>query len=319
MRVARLVAPRTFQLEEHPAPVLQEGEVLIRLQRLSICGSDMRRYRKVLPEEEYPLEFGMPCHECAGVVEDSLCDEFTPGQRVIVLPLQLKGLTEYLVSSPDRIIPLPDNGDLSTLLMCQPFGTVLYSCSRAGNVIGNTVVIQGQGAIGLSFAYLMARQGAAQVITVDPLQYRLDKSKKVGATHAFNPLQDDVLTAVADLTGGEMADLVVEAAGTPETVNRCLDLVRKGGTVVLFGLTQEDIIPFEYFKMTRRYPVIIPTTSSATEDPTLFIKEAVSLVKQGRLDPSWLITHRMSFDDVQRAYDMYEARTDNSLKVVMEV
>ncbi len=319
MRAARLVGPHTFRIEEHDDPVPQDGEVLIRLQRLSICGSDMRHFRRVLPEEDYPLPVGMPCHECAGVVEESRCDEFVKGQRVIVLPTEIQGLTELLVSSPKRIVPLADNGDLTSLVMCQPIGTVMYSCSRMGSLLGKTVVIQGAGAIGLAFTYLLAKQGAEHVIHIDPLQYRLDKSREIGATHALNPLQDDIVAVVAEMTGGEMADVVVEAAGTPETVNRSIDLVRKGGTIVLFGLTQDHVIPFEHYKMTRRYPVIMPTVSAATDDPTVFIRKAVSLVEQGRLDVSWLVTHQMDFDEVQKAYDMYDKRSDNVIKVVMEV
>jgi len=184
VKAARLVGPHTFRIEEHDDPVPQDGEVLIRLQRLSICGSDMRHFRQVLPEEDYPLPVGRHCHECVGVVEESRCDEFTEGQHVIVLPTEMQGLTELLVSSPKRIVPLADGGDLTSLVMCQPMGTVMYSCSRIGSVLGKTVVIQGAGAIGLAFTYLLAKQGAEHVINIDPLQYRLDKSQEIGATDA---------------------------------------------------------------------------------------------------------------------------------------
>ena len=279
----------------------------------------MRHFRRVLPEEEYPLHVGRPCHECAGVVVKSQDESLRPGQKVIVLPTDMHGLAEFLPSSPKRIIPLPDDADLSTFIMCQPVGTVMYSCSRIGPVVGKTVVVQGAGAIGLTFAHLLARYGAEHVVAIDPLQYRLDKAMKVGATNILNPLREDVVGAVSELTGGEMADVVVEAAGTPESVNRSIDLVRKGGAIALFGLTQEPVIAFEHYKMSRRYPVIIPTVSSATEDPTEFIKKAVGLVEQGRLDVSWLVTHHFDFDDLQKAYDMYDQRSDGVIKVVMQV
>ena len=95
------------------------------------------------------------------------------GQRVIVLPSTSAGLVEYLAEPPSRVIPIPDNGDLSTWVMCQHMGTVMYSCDRLGGVLGKRVVIMGQGPIGLNFTYWMAQQGARQIITVDLLDYRL--------------------------------------------------------------------------------------------------------------------------------------------------
>ena len=319
MKAARLVGPQRLEIGEHPAPKPQKGEVLVRLERFSICGSDMRPYRQVLPEEKYPQAVGRPCHECAGEIVESRADGFKPGQRVIVLPLEQLGLVEYIASSPKRMIPLPAGGDLTNWGMCQPVGTVMYSCAQMGSLIGKTVVVQGAGAIGQAFTFLIAKYGAERVITVDPIQYRLDKSLKAGATHAFNPLHENVEAAVSQLTGGQMADVVVEAAGTPESVNHCLDLVKKGGLIVLFGLMQETVIPFEHYKMTRKFPKILPTVSVAEEDPTFFIKKAVSLVEQGRMELSWMVTHRLPFEKVQQAYDMYEKRTDDVIKVVMEL
>ena len=318
MKAAQLTAPQTFELKDVPVPEPQDGQVLIKLQRLSICGSDMRSYRKVV-EEEYPYDIGKPCHECAGVIEESRAEGYERGQRVIVLPTSSDGLSEYLAAPASRLIPLPDGGDLSQLVMCQPYGTVLYSCTRAGSVLGKTVVIQGQGAIGLSFTNLMARQGAAQVIAIDPLEYRLEASRQQGATQTINPAKDNVEEAVADLTGGNMADLVVEAAGTEETVNRCFDLVRRLGTIVLFGLPHEDVISWDFYKMTRKQPLVIPTISATSVDPTWSIGETVKLMEQDRLDLSWMVTHTMAFDDLQKAYDMYDTRSDDIIKVVMAV
>ena len=171
MRAARLSSPKQFELLDVDVPILEDGQVLIRLQRLSICGSDLRIYDRLLPEEEYPLGPGRPGHECAGVVEDSRSDEYRAGQRVIVLPSTSAGLVEYVAEAPGRIIPLPDEGDLTALLMCQPMGTVMYCCKRIGNVLSKRVVVLGQGAIGLNFTDMMVRQGASQVIAVDLLDY----------------------------------------------------------------------------------------------------------------------------------------------------
>lgn len=320
MRAARLSSPKRFELIDVDPPALEEGQVLIRLQRLSICGSDLRIYDRLLPEEEYPLVPGRPGHECAGVVEDSRSDEYRAGQRVIVLPSTSAGLVEYVAEAPGRIIPLPDEGDLATLLMCQPMGTVMYCCKRIGSVLGKRVVILGQGAIGLSFTDMMVRQGARQVIVVDLLDYRLEHAKKLGATHTINADRDNAVTAVEEITQGELADVVVEAVGRPETANMIWPLLRLQGVVALFGLPHDqDTFPFDYDAMMSKLPTILATVGARTADPTQHIKECVDLVTQGRLDLSHLVTHRLAFEDVQQAYDMYSDKTDGVIKVIMDI
>ncbi|MSQ21736.1 MAG: hypothetical protein EXR53_00280 [Dehalococcoidia bacterium] len=320
MRAARLAGPKRFELVQTELPHLQDGHVLINLQRVSICGSDLRMYDRVLPEEQYPLPVGRPCHECAGVVVESRDDAYRPGQRVIVLPTTHNGLMEYIAEPAYRLIPLPDHGDLSTLLMCQPVGTVMYSCQRIGSVLGKRVVILGQGAIGLAFTQWMAQQGARQVIVTDLLDYRLEAARRAGATHTINPTKEQVAATVAEITHGEMADVVVEAVGRPETANIIWDLVRKQGLVALFGLPHdEETFPFRYNAMMDKLPTIVVTVGARTPDPTQHIEECVDLVAQGRLDLSHMITHRLPFDQVQRAYDMYSEKLDNIIKVVLEL
>ena len=75
-----------MEMVDIPEPTVQEGEVLVRVEKVSICGSDIRPFAAVLEEEKYPLHPGRPTHECVGVVEESLCEEFNPGQRVIAFP-----------------------------------------------------------------------------------------------------------------------------------------------------------------------------------------------------------------------------------------
>ena len=87
MKAAQLVGPKRFQFVDVEMPTAKDGECLVKLERVSICGSDIRDgYGPVLPEEEYPFPAGKPCHELAGVVVESRTDEFREGQRAIVLP-----------------------------------------------------------------------------------------------------------------------------------------------------------------------------------------------------------------------------------------
>ena len=323
MKAARLVGPKRFEFFDVEMPTAKEGECLVKLEHLSICGSDIRHgYGPIYPEEEYPLAIGRPCHECAGVVVESRTDQFREGQRVIVLPtLNPGGLMEYIASPAGRMIALPDHGDLSEWVMCQPSGTVLYACQKMGNVAGKSVLIMGQGAIGLSFTMIMAKQGARQVIAVDLLDYRLEYSSEFGATHIINAGQQGVLEAVQEITAGQGADITVEAAGYPDTLDMAFRLVRQSGTVIIFGVQSDGIVPVDTRPWMDKQPTIIPTVGARSGDPTTHIKQIVGLRERGWVDPARMVTHRLGFSvgDVNRAYEMYEQRLDNIIKVVISL
>lgn len=224
-----------------------------------------------------------------------------------------------MVSTPDRITILPDTADPATYIMCQPVGTVLWATKHLNNVLGKSVVVLGQGAIGLAFTELIHKMGPRQLIVVDPHDYRLSIATERGATTTLNPLRDDVPNRIADLTNGQGADAVVEASGNPEAINQMADLIKQYGQIILFGLPEEDLVEIEYLKLLRKMPTIIPTVSASDPSPSDGIKEAVSMVQSGELDVSWLITHQVSFDDAPAAYSMYADYSDNVVKVVMRV
>jgi threonine dehydrogenase-like Zn-dependent dehydrogenase len=320
MRAAQLVGPHRLEFVEIPAPVPLDGEALVRLSHLSVCGSDLRYFSRVLPEEQYPLEAGKPCHECAGIIEQSNSPDLKPGQRVIVLPKTSAGLAEYVAAPANRIIPVPDSGDLANWLMCQHMGTVMYSCGRIGSVLGKTVVVLGQGAIGLNFTTMLSRNGAQQIIVTDLLDDRLRMASYLGATHTINPARSDLAGFVREITDGTLADIVIEAAGRPETVNQIAEVLRLEGTAILFGQPLlDDVFPIDYDALMGRMATIISTIGGRTTNPTLHISNCVDLVSEGRLDLSHLLTHRLPFDEVQEAFDLYAEKPDGFLKVVIDI
>ena len=320
MKAARLSSPKHFELLETETPTAGEGQCLVKLERVSVCGSDIRHGFQINPEEMYPMPIGAPCHELAGTIVDSRTDAYHEGQRVIVIPQRgAGGLVEYIVSDPGRMILLPDHGEVDEWVMCQPSGTVLYSCQQMPNLLGKNVVVMGQGSIGLSFTMITSRIGARSVIAVDLLDYRLEKSVEMGATHTVNPDKENIEEVVNELTDGQGADVVVEAAGYPDTFNMCFRLVRQFGTVIVFGIQTDDLVPLEHNYLMERQPRIIPTTGARSGNPISHIQEIVALRERGWCDPSKLITHRVGFSDVQKAYDMYDQRQDNVIKVVMNI
>ena len=166
MKAIQVFGPKHMRMVDVPEPQRESGQLLIRSEVLSICGSDMRSFRFAFPEEQYPLAPCMPCHECVGVVEESDSAEVPAGTRVIALNIGRGGRggnygmgAQYVLSAPDLVIPLPEGADPFTYMMCQPVGTVLYAAKRLPNVIGQSVVVLGQGVIGLTFTRLAVQMG----------------------------------------------------------------------------------------------------------------------------------------------------------------
>ena len=323
MFAARIASPKKYEIDDIEIPVINDGQCLIKLERWSVCGSDIRHaYGPVHPEEEYPMRHGGACHECAGTIVESKSDKFKVGQRVIVLPGQdgPGGLVEYYPGDEGRMALLPDHGDLGEWLMCQPSGTVLYSCQQMGTILGKDVVVMGQGSIGLSFTAIVARAGARRVIAVDPLDYRLEWGKKFGATHTINPDKDDVDEALAEITDGKLADISVEASGFPDALSAAIRSATKHGKVIIFGIQagptgRKTEIDTSIFLKTA--PTIIPTSGAGSGDPIGHIDRMIELKERGWWDPGQMKTHEMKFDNVQEAYDQYEQYEDNVVKVLM--
>jgi threonine dehydrogenase-like Zn-dependent dehydrogenase len=323
LKAARLVAPAIFDFVdiEEPSPV--EGEVKIRIEASSVCGSDIHgTFHANLPEESYPMGPGVGCHEIAGTIVESKTDELKEGQRAVVLPTRGSGgLTEYMVQTPDRVLPVPDWGPLDEWVMCQHTGTVLYSVKQMGNVAGKRVAVLGQGGIGLSFSMLVEKQGALQVIGIDPVEARREKALSIGATNSVDPNEHDMYETIEELTGGEGVDIVVDATGDPEGFGQCLKIVKRWGMFVSFSLTGQGgkIASFPHQEFMFKAARIIPTQVAATSEPTKEIREMIALKERGWIDPGVLKSHNLDFTDVQKAYDMYADHSDDVIKIVMSM
>ena len=319
LKAARIVSPREFDILEVDKPTPQPGEVLVRMEHLAVCGSDLRMYDRVLSEADYPLPIGRPCHECLGTIEESRDETLKPGQRVIAVT-NAGGLVEYIALAANLCVPVPEAADPSLWVLCQPAGTVIYAVQQMGSVLGRRVVVLGQGPIGLVFTELLARAGATQIIVTDLHDYRLEAAKRVGATHTINAARENVAEAVAEITHGAMADGAVEACGRPEAAHQVFESLRLQGLAIIFGIAHiQDVFPFNWTAMYEKVPRMIVTNSLRAGDRVDAVRTCVDLVAQGRLDFSHLVTHRLPFGEIQRAYDLYSSKTNSVLKVVMSV
>ncbi len=305
---------------EVPVPEPSDGEVLVKLEALSVCGTDMMVYRHPQPEEDYPLEPGTPCHECAGTIVRSRSVEWPEGRRVIYLPaLNLNGGAEYVVAQPETLVSLPDEGEMGEWLMCQPWGTVLYALDQVGPVAGKNVAVLGQGCIGLLFTMTLKQMGAGKIIAIDLHENRLALSRKLGANLAINSSRVAPEKVVREVFGNQGADIVVEASGDSAALDQCVAMARMYGTLVLFGIPEEKEVTFDYLTAIAKQLTMIGTVSATCEAPARPIQQAVDLRAKGEADLSWLITHRFGFEEAPTGYELYASREDGLIKLALEI
>ncbi len=317
MKAVQITEAEQIGVIEVPKPISAPGEVLVKIQRLSICGSDMRYYRFAEPGD-YPMPPGYPFHECAGTVADGGNTGFDPGDRVLVLTPDRRGGAEYVTSWPEFLVRLPDEHDLSLWVMAQPVGTVLYPCASL-NALGQTIVVFGQGPLGLLFTQILGGMRPSSLLAVDLLDYRLEHARRLGASAVLNPARDDIREAVSLATDGRNADIVVDTTGRADMINTALDILRFRGTLSCFGQPTREPIEFNYRTFCKKEIHLLPTITHARPDVTEGAALAVDLIASGRLDVSWMVTHRFPLDEVGRAFSTYAEQANESLKVVVEI
>ena len=319
MKAAQIVAPRQIEIIDIDKPDISsdpEGVVLIKNQMNAICGTDMPSFVMEHPADAYPLSPGMTIHECIGEVAASKSDRFKEGDAVLALPGRPGGLAEYFVANEAVTVPLVEFERKDCILMSQPLGTVIWACSKLGNLLNQDVVVMGQGPMGLLFTHLLSNLGAKTVIATDIVDFRLEAAKQMQATHTINAAEVDTVAAVEEITDGRMADLVFEVIGhQTETINQCMDLVKRDGTILAFGVPDDPTYPFRFGDLFRKNLRLI---GSVGPDAQNNFPLAMDMIAQGRIDVSPMITHRLPYTEVQRGFELSLYKKDEAIKIVLE-
>ncbi|MCU0821159.1 MAG: zinc-binding dehydrogenase [Spirochaetes bacterium] len=316
MRSAKIVSPRKIEVVQEETPLIRDGKVLVRLLKAVICGSDLPYFNETYSAESYPLPSGCPGHECLGIVEKTGGNVFKKGDYVMYYPVFLDGFKEYHLTDPERLQKLPDDGDLNILVMTQLLGCVAHAAFRIDRPYKKNVVIMGQGPVGLLFTALMKNFGAAKIIVVDPLQYRLDAACKMGADVCINPDREKLNEAISAITSGNMADIVIDAYGQKaEVVNRCFDIARHNGQVAFFGICLEESPRLNFNIFFRKELRMI---SSVGPDLSADYPYALDMILKNVIDVRPLITHIMPFENIQSAFETAVNRSDNVIKIILE-
>ncbi len=261
---------------EFAKPVIESDEVLIKVKACGICGSDVHGMDGSTGRRQTPLIMG---HEASGEIVELGTDVegWKQGDRVTfdstiyplndwytlkgqynlsdnrkvlgVSPMEYKrhGAFAEFVAVPAHILyKLPDNVSFTHAAMVEPVAVAAHAVSRSNIQPGQSAVVIGAGMVGMFVIKMLEIAGAGPIIAVDLDENKLELSKGFGATHTFNSSDKDIQRKIKELTKDRGADVGFEVVGLSNTVNLCIDSIRKGGTVVLVGnLKPEITIPLQ--------------------------------------------------------------------------
>jgi L-iditol 2-dehydrogenase len=339
MKKEVMKSPGIIEFEDIPIPEIEENEVLVKIMRIGICGSDIHVYHGKHPYTSYPVTQG---HEVSGIIEKvgSKVDTINPGDKVTIQPqvvcgqcypcthgkyhicddLKVMGFqttgagSEYFAVDSEKIIKLPDDMTYEQGAMIEPCAVAVHAVSRGGDVTGFNVVVLGAGPIGNLVGQTAKALGAKSVMITDISDFRLDIAKKVGMDYTINPTKQDLSEEIEKAFGSDKSDLIIECVGAKETIDAAIENARKGSDIIIVGVFGDKPSVDLGFIQDRELR-LIGTLMYRTND----YNKAIELVgaKKIKLEP--LMTKHFSFMDYDKAYKFIDDKKDKVMKVFIDV
>ncbi len=319
MRAIQFVGPRKIEMfDDYPIPEPKPGEVLVECKYISLCGSNMGQYtgEGVWSDIGYPYLVGHAGHENIGVIVKSTLPEWKEGDLVLAQPEGYYGFAEFIVAKPPAISKIPnDTADPAAMMVAQPLSTILRAMSQTDHVINHRCAVIGQGSMGLIWTHALRMLGAREVIAVDTLDWRLEWSKKFSADHVIDASKEDVIERVKEITGGEMLDFVVDAAGRPDSLATASLLPKRAGRLYVFGMPHFDDQVFPWYSVFRNETQIICTVGPECGD---FFQISVDMVADSRASIlTTMVTPRLPWAEAPEAFEMYANQAKDSMKLML--
>jgi 2-desacetyl-2-hydroxyethyl bacteriochlorophyllide A dehydrogenase len=329
--------PGEFNYEEKEKPVLQKGQAILKIKRIGICGTDLHAFEGTQPYFQYPRILG---HELAGeLIEADGAEGFEIGETVTFIPYfycgkciacrsglpncctDIKvcgvhingGFAEYL-SVPSYSLLHGEGLSFDELSLVEPLAIGAHGVRRAEVKEGEFVLVVGAGPIGLGIAEF-ARIAGGQVIVMDINDNRLSFCQnKLKVPFTINPLQQDSVQTLKEITNGDMPTVVIDATGSQKAINNSFQFMAHGARYVLVGL-QKGEIGFSHPEFHKREATLMSSRNATRED----FQHVINCMKEGLVKPTTYITHRVQFDQVKTEFASWLKPETGVIKATVEM
>jgi len=343
MKKMMLNGVRKIEITDQPVPTLrQPTDVLLRILRVGICGSDLHYYTQGRIGDQivqYPFCIG---HECSAVVADvgSQVTQFGPGDMVVVdpsvscgvcdqcrlgnfhtcrkvrflgCPGQLDGcLCDYLIM-PEDCCHHSRGLTVNQAALVEPLTIGHYAVQLSGGLKDKIVGILGSGPIGLSVLLSARVEGASAIYMTDRLDYRLEVAREQGAAWVGNPDRTDIVSDILKHEPLEL-DVVFECCGQQTALNQALQLCKPMGKIMIVGIPESDESSFPVHDARRKGVTFINVRRQNG-----CIEPVIELIQEGRINPDFMITHRFGLDQVGNAFEILADYRDKVIKAVVDI
>ncbi|HET6411334.1 MAG TPA: alcohol dehydrogenase catalytic domain-containing protein [Anaeromyxobacter sp.] len=334
-----MTSPGKIEFHEVPVPALAQGQVLVRMKRIGVCGSDIHVFHGKHALTPYPVVQG---HEVSGVIEKvgPGVTGFSPGQAVTFQPqvtcgtcypcthgdyhicdhLKVMGFqttgaaSELFAVDAKKVLRLPPGMSLEHGAMMEPLAVGVHALKRGGGSKGRKVLVLGAGPIGNLVAQAARGLGATDVLITDLSDYRLELAARCGISGGVNPAKADLSESVRRRFGEGKADLILECVGAQKTMEQAVAVARKGTDIIVVGVFGDKPV-VDMGTVQDRELRLIGTLMYQEPD----WKDAIALVEGGKVNLEPLVTDRYPFDRYLEAYKYIDANREKAMKVMITV
>ena len=335
-----MITPGNVEFREIEAPgKLAPNEILLKIQRIGVCGSDIHVFHGEHPATPYPVVQG---HEYSATIEavgaavktakvgqratarpQLVCGKCGPclrGQYNACQELKVQGFQapgvaqEYFVVPEDRLIVFPDSMSFEHGAMIEPAAVGAHSTNRSSGLAGKNVVVSGAGTIGNLVAQFAKARGAKKVLITDISNYRLEKAKECGIDETLNVMEIPFAEGVKSCFGDKGFQVGLEAAGVQASLDALMANVEKGGNIVILGVYAKNPTVNMYYLGEHELNVF-GSMMYLHED----YQEAVKLIAEGKIILDPLISKHFPFEEYLQAYKYIDESGDQVMKVMVDL
>ncbi len=312
----------------------KENEVMIKVRGMGICGSDIAAFKGINPLVSYPRIIG---HEIAGEVLEAPEGEteLMPGDRVVIEPyvycgkcypcltqrmnccenLTVRGvhvdggMSEFCYHPRHLVHKAPADVSWTHLAMVEPLTIAIHAVQRAHVAEGEHLVVTGSGPIGILAAQYALAIGAVPIV-VDPLDERLALARSLGIPYGINPVKESAVERIREMTGGRMAEAVVEASGSDAAIRSSIDYAAYSGRISLVGWPKGEV-SLVTAMITKKELDVMGSRNSFRD-----FQESIDLIAGNRIDVASLVTRTVSFGEIPAAVKEIAAYPERFMKSV---